>query len=353
MGEGAGLRYPETRKNAPRPMLSRRFTSVLFMLVALYIVAGWVLAVWVDAAARFSIFLYSRPVATTTFLIAALFLSGVALRIMVVDRPARLARAIITEMKEKWVTRERFARGLPVVIAFLLFMAAFTSLKSIIPMVNPYAWDGVLAALDRTIHFGVDPWRWLQPVLGFPIVTFVINVVYNLWFPVMFAILYWQAFSLRDDGLRARYLLAFFLCWIMNGTVLAMMYASVGPCFYGLLFPGVNDFVPLMEYLRAANETYPIWAVATQDMLWRVYQDGGLSYGSGISAMPSLHVAVAFLNMMLAYKVNHTLGHALAAFFIVILIGSVHLGWHYAVDGYVAVIVAAVLWFGLGRVIRV
>lgn len=333
-------------------MSCRRFTTALFTLVALYVVAGWVCAVWVDAAARYSILLYSRPVATTTGLLAALFLSGVALRIMIVDRPARLTRAIITEMTEQWFTRERLAQGLPVIIAFLFFMAAFTSLKSIIPMVNPYAWDGYFTALDRAIHFGIDPWRLLQPVLGYPAVTFIVNLVYNLWFPVMFAVLYWQAFTLRDQVLRARYLLSFFLCWIVNGTVLAMVFSSVGPCFYGLLFPGVNDFAPLMDYLRAANETYPVWAVATQDMLWAVYQDGGLSFGSGIAAMPSLHVAVAFLNMLLGYKVHRRLGHALAGFFVFILIGSVHLGWHYAVDGYLAIIVTAAIWWGVGKVIR-
>lgn len=329
-----------------------RFTTALFTLVALYIVGGWVTAVWVDAAARYSILMYSRPVLTTTGLLAALFLSAVVVRIMIFERPAHLTRAIIAEMKDKWINRARLGRGIPVVVAFLFFMAAFTSLKSIIPVVNAYAWDGYFTALDRTIHFGVDPWRLLQPVLGYPLVTFIINIVYNLWFPVMFAVLYWQAFTLRDDVLRARYLLSFFLCWIVNGTVLAMVFSSVGPCFYGLLFPGVNNFAPLMDYLRAANDTYPIWAVATQDMLWSVYQDGGLSFGSGIAAMPSLHVAVAFLNMLLAYKVGRKIGHAFAAFFVLILLGSVHLGWHYAVDGYLAVIVTAAIWWGMGKIIR-
>ncbi len=157
---------------------------------------------------------------------------------------------------------------------------------------------------------------------------------------------------MRHDVVRCRYLLSFFLCWILNGTILAMVFSSVGPCFYGRLFPGVNEYAPLMDYLNAANDVYPIWAVATQDMLWNVYQDGGLSFGSGIAAMPSLHVSIAFLQMLLGYKINRALGHALAGFFTLILIGSVHRGWHYAVDGYLAIAVSAFIWWGTGRYVR-
>ncbi len=190
MGEGAVLRYPDGSGFDPAcPMPCHGFNKALFTLAALYIVAGWFLAVWVDAADRYSILLYSRPVITTTCLLAALFFSAVIVKIMVVDRPARLTRVIVAEMRGTWFTRERIGRGLPVVVAFLFFMAAFTSLKSIIPMVQPYAWDAYFMQIDRLIHFGTDPWRLLQPFLGYPVVTLIINHIDNLWFPVMFGVL--------------------------------------------------------------------------------------------------------------------------------------------------------------------
>jgi hypothetical protein len=37
---------------------------------------------------------------------------------------------------------------------------------------------------------------------------------------------------------------------------------------------------------------------------------------------------------------------------LLVLIGSVHLGWHYAVDGYVAIAAVTGFWWIAGRIIR-
>jgi hypothetical protein len=46
------------------------------------------------------------------------------------------------------------------------------------------------------------------------------------------------------------------------------------------------------------------------------------------------------------------LGIVFTVFALVILIGSVHLAWHYAVDGYAAVIAVGCLWVVVGAVLR-
>jgi hypothetical protein len=46
------------------------------------------------------------------------------------------------------------------------------------------------------------------------------------------------------------------------------------------------------------------------------------------------------------------LGTVFTVFALVILIGSVHLAWHYAVDGYVAAIAVYCLWVVVGAVLR-
>jgi hypothetical protein len=41
-------------------------------------------------------------------------------------------------------------------------------------------------------------------------------------------------------------------------------------------------------------------------------------------------------------------GMLLTLFAAVIFVGSIHLGWHYAVDGYVSALAVAGIWYGVG-----
>jgi len=60
--------------------------------------------------------------------------------------------------------------------------------------------------------------------------------------------------------------------------------------------------------------------------------------------MPSMHVAIALWIALVwrAYVPKTTL--AVFAFFFAIWIGSVMLGWHYAIDGIVSVVIVLVAW---------
>jgi hypothetical protein len=56
--------------------------------------------------------------------------------------------------------------------------------------------------------------------------------------------------------------------------------------------------------------------------------------------------------VLLARRVNRTLGWAYAVFALLILVGSVHLAWHYAIDGYFSAIAVLLVWWGSGRTVR-
>jgi membrane-associated phospholipid phosphatase len=65
---------------------------------------------------------------------------------------------------------------------------------------------------------------------------------------------------------------------------------------------------------------------------------------AGISAMPSMHVATSVLMALYAARHARWAGWIMWIFAGLIQIGSVHLGWHYAVDGYLGGIVALAAW---------
>ena len=105
-----------------------------------------------------------------------------------------------------------------------------------------------------------------------------------------------------------------------------------------------------MTYLRGVDETYPIWAVQVQDMLWDGFN--GQSSIEGISAMPSMHNGTALLFALAGFRISRMAGWLLTAHAVFIFIGSVHLAWHYAIDSYVAWALTLVLWYGLAPVTR-
>jgi hypothetical protein len=324
----------------------------LLVLVAVYTLAGWGLALALGQGDRFSLLLYSDPVARVTFLLLTLFLGWRVYSLILFQRPRHLTRALIADVRARLLTREKILAALPVMIAFAVFMSAFSSLKGMIPLVQPYVFDQAFADLDRAIHGGVDPWRLLQPVLGYPGVTAGLNIIYNMWFFVMFAALYWQLFDTRQPQARMRFFWSYFLCFIINGTFLAMAMSSAGPCYYHHLVEGISPFAGQMAYLREAAENFPVWAVATQDQLWDDYQNSRTGFGSGISAMPSVHVSIAVLLVLSGWRHGRMARVFFTAFAACIMAGSVHLGWHYAVDGYFSILSTLAIWCGVGVFIR-
>lgn len=262
--------------------------------------------------------------------------------------PSRaLARMIVTD----FMAPRRVANVVHAGILLSLFMTAFTALKTFLPSLNPFQWDTTFVAWDRAVHFGSDPYVILQPVLGFPPVTFALNFVYNLWFFVMASAWIWQSFAKEDNALRQRFLAAVLITWFLGTNVLGTLFASVGPAFYGRLLGGTDPFLPLMTYLNETSRLMPLWALDTQNELWQSYQAGG-GLIAGISAMPSMHVGSSLLMMFLGFAAGKRwLGWSMAVFTGLIFLGSIHLAWHYAIDGYAGAAVALLGWHVAGRLV--
>lgn len=244
----------------------------------------------------------------------------------------------------------RLAGGAPMLIALAVFMSTFSTMKSALPLFSAYVWDDSWIALDRALH-GTDPWRLLQPLIGQPLISSALSVLYHLWILLIYAGGIWFCFFVDDRDLRTRYLIAYFACWTVIGVVMAIALASVGPCFLAPML-GDTRFVEQMDYLRQANTRYPIMVLQVQDQLIAWHQSGDKGLGRGISAMPSMHVSLAFLFFLAMRQVSKWAGFFFGAFFVAILIGSVHLGYHYAVDGYIAMAVTGMLWALAGQYVQ-
>jgi len=260
------------------------------------------------------------------------------------ESPFSYARARALE----WRLPERFISVIPVLIALGAFLGFFGAAKSSIGMVNTYTADPMLAVIDARLHSG-DAWRLIQPLLGYPVVSHAINIGYHLWAGVLMVMTIFTVAYIDRPRLRLQYLITFLLCWIVMGTVLATAIPSVGPCYYEYFY-GDARFRPLMEYLRQANQLVSLPALDVQNQLLDWYKAGEHGRGRGISAMPSMHVSMACLFALFGWRISRFWGVAATIFLAVILIGSVHLGYHYAIDGYVSLLLTPLLWWGSGKI---
>lgn len=271
-----------------------------------------------------------------------------AIQVMVFVRPRHLTRHLLSSLKT-YLAPQRLLPIVPLLLLIPVFAVAFSFLKSTIPVLSPYTWDALFVRWDYLLHGGNHPWALLQPVLGYPMVTAGVNFLYNLWYLIMYVLLMLQIFDTRNAALRMRFLLSFLLTWIVLGTFGAMAFSSMGPCFDPAAASGTGPFAPLMAYLRQASESVPIPTLELQQMLWENYQNKGTAIGSGISAMPSMHVAIAILMALFGWGHSRAAGIALSIYALIVLIGSIHLAWHYALDGYAAALGAWLIWWLVGR----
>jgi hypothetical protein len=260
-----------------------------------------------------------------------------------VERPADPIRHLARSTYRFFAHPPRWALGLPMLVLFVFFAAIFSDIKQNIPRLAGFSWDLAFAEWDRMIHFGRHPWQWLQPVLGYPLITFLLNFVYNFWFFTLWIFVVCLAFASKTSELRTHFFIAFFLSWSVGGSLLAVLFSSAGPCYFARLGLAPDPYAGLMDYLREVAAVYPNWALNVQDTLWQSYTQGGLV--AGISAMPSMHNATALLLALAAGRIDRRLGILLWLHCALIFIGSVHLAWHYAVDNYLGWVIALACWY--------
>lgn len=207
---------------------------------------------------------------------------------------------------------------------------------------HPFAYDVALRQLDHSLH-GVSPWRLLK-LLTRPMPLRVLDWCYTEWFPIFFAVMAWWGWAPRSPR-RTRFLTAVTLTWIL-GYQIAVLLPAAGPVYFARVTGQAGPYSELMRAVRAV----PLTATWIQDSLWANYvlPSGGLM--KGIAAFPSLHVAMPVL-----YAVSSRATAARIIWWIyagVIFAGSIVLGWHYAVDGYAAVLLVLGCWWLACRIHR-
>jgi hypothetical protein len=223
------------------------------------------------------------------------------------------------------------------VVTLPLFFGAYTAWKT---NISPFTWDATFSRLDGTLHGG-QPYRWL---IGRPGLTYALDRVYGWWNYLFVFLVLWRGwYGSRTE--RLRFWLAFLVTWIVIGTVLASVFASAGPLFYPRVSGTPGPYGPLLRYLGSLPR---LDSHIGSEYLWQAHASGRIFFASGISAFPSMHVGLAVLAVCAAWRHRWAVV-GLGVLALGIWLGSVALGWHYAVDGYASLLVVPPLWWATGE----
>ena len=266
------------------------------------------------------------------------------------DKPMLLSAAA-TAVAARW-NRDRGLSLLCPPILFAALMASFNAFKQMILPIAGYRLDPFLARTDRLLFLGHDPWRVTHALLGSPEATLLIDRFYHGWFaPMAVGIVLCAWLPVATFRLRTQYLFSYLGVWVGIGSILGFLLPSAGPCFYSRLVGPSPSFDALLSSLAQVQAVTgsSVTSLKIQDWLMQAHDARTLVVGAGISAMPSVHNALAMLFALAAFRINRSLGWLFALYAVLIWIGSIHLGWHYAVDGIVADALTYGIWGLSGR----
>ncbi|MBX3568240.1 MAG: phosphatase PAP2 family protein [Rhizobiaceae bacterium] len=319
-----------------------RADAAIYLIIAIYALCGMLLlhGLQADDRAAYSIYFGMDMVMFGLVMPVAVFIFDLCWSVHRFDRRRRLVfRHVFSPQRLAY-----FVSGMLIMQSMLVFFGTFTSVKNILPLLHDgFAYDRLHADIDAALHGGVDPWRLIQTVWGTESIRQIVEWNYNfLWFLVCYGALFFVATSPRARKHRTRYVVAFMLVWIVVGNILAGAFLSAGPAFYGLVTGDTLRFAEQLEFL-AGREITAVTA-SYQDYLWNAHVSGQAGLGTGISAFPSVHVALTSLNAYFLCLFSRRLGAVAFCYVGFVELSSVYLAWHYAIDGYAAILVTGLIF---------
>src|SRR3546814_148449 len=175
------------------------------------------------------------------------------------------------------------------------------------PQFEPFTFDPLLADMDRAL-LGADAWVYLRWMTDYE------SVVRALYGPL------WLAFAttgtflvcISDWDRRSQYIWTFLICWVLLGNIIPLSFMAAGPVFYEGI-TGSRRFFELSNFIFAQART-GLPDAQLPSILWDSYIHQRPGLGLGISAFPSIHVAMATLYALAGFALHCSVGYVMVGY---------------------------------------
>jgi hypothetical protein len=216
-----------------------------------------------------------------------------------------------------------------------LNMITFMYSKPLLNYLVPFWADPLLADVDYYLFLGHDPFSLLSWLNSVGMALFY----HRAWFALMVMTLL-MVLTRPASVERSSILVSYFVLWSVAGPIIHLLLPAAGPVFFENL--GYGD--------RFAGLQVPEEMTEMSDFLWTVYSGSQFAPGSGISAMPSMHIATTAWMLIAVHVLARRWSAPMAAVGLLIFLLSISLGWHYAADGIVGAAAAVACYLAAKRV---
>jgi hypothetical protein len=245
----------------------------------------------------------------------------------------------------KYLQADKLSGVLLLIIALPIYFSAYTTFKINTNNTKAFLFDALFKDIDYSLHGGRHPWEILYPFFANEQITLLLDWMYlNGWFMAWPIIFIWMAWTPRRD-IRWLFFSTFMVSWIFLGIFLANLFSSAGPCYFDKITGDFGPYTALFQHLHNINGITPLSSINGQEQLWAAYRGGSFLSGGGVSAMPSMHISMMTTCALGSWSLNKTIGYLFIFLTLLILVGSIYLGWHYAIDGYVSIILTCLIWY--------
>jgi membrane-associated phospholipid phosphatase len=236
------------------------------------------------------------------------------------DAPRRSPLILLRDFAKKQYTMEYLLHGALAYCLVFGTLISYTNMKPAIPLLNHTLYDNLLFRCDSCV-LDILSFGGLITLPKYSAVTVFFDTIYfQMWTLACITLV----MSFPDRASYWRYTSAWCLAFGLSIPI-SILFPSLGPAFYEPdLFAHIGN----------------TFSAEVMNDLWNNYQsfkmdplNTSIVKGNGIVAMPSLHIALVYLSVIVLGKDSPRLRLILWGFLLLFIIATVYLGWHYLSDG--------------------